>query len=174
MTPTEIIRTVRSDGITIAVSGGELRVTGKAEAVKRWLPEIRAHKPEIIHALSAGAANDGTIPMTAAEESAIRRWLAHIEEHDPELIAFTIDRCRASLESREYFLRRSGEVPLIPMPAVPVVPSCTTCIHRRGRHDTHWGCLARDDLPPLYGEGHPLRELPEDGGATCLAYRTAQ
>jgi hypothetical protein len=113
-------------------------------------------------------------PMTAPEEARIRRWLARIEEHYPELIAFTIERCRDNPESREYFLRRAAEVPMIPAPAARVVPNCRVCIHRRGRHDTHWGCLARDDLPHLYGEGHPLRELPEDGGMTCAVYRTQQ
>lgn len=45
--------------------------------------------------------------------------------------------------------------------------SCRDC-----RHCTHPGlaspcCIARDDLPRRYGNHHPGRELPADGGATC-------
>lgn len=45
-------------------------------------------------------------------------------------------------------------------------PHCDTCENSRkpgaSRH-----CCARPDLPPAYGEGHPLRHLPDDGGADC-------
>jgi hypothetical protein len=50
-------------------------------------------------------------------------------------------------------------------------PSCPTCAHlgRPGLSDGH--CGGRDDLPPAYGPGHPLRQLPPDGGANCPAWR---
>jgi hypothetical protein len=32
-------------------------------------------------------------------------------------------------------------------------------------------CSGRDDLPPAYGAGHPMRKLPADGGATCSSWR---
>lgn len=53
----------------------------------------------------------------------------------------------------------------------PAVPSCKTCrhLHRPGLSDGH--CGGRDDLPPAYTPGHPLRQLPEDGGASCAAWR---
>lgn len=28
----------------------------------------------------------------------------------------------------------------------------------------------RDDLPPAYGEGHPLRKLPADWGRSCTKF----
>ena len=46
-------------------------------------------------------------------------------------------------------------------------PSCRTCAHlsRLGH------CGGCDDLPPAYTPGHPLRKLPDDGGASCPAWR---
>ena len=48
--------------------------------------------------------------------------------------------------------------------------SCRTCRHlkRPGLSDGH--CGGRDDLPPAYTTGHPLRRLPDDGGANCTAW----
>lgn len=48
--------------------------------------------------------------------------------------------------------------------------SCRTCrhLHRPGLSDGH--CGGRDDLPPAYTAGHPLRRLPDDGGASCAAW----
>jgi hypothetical protein len=169
MTPAEVIRTLRSEGVTLTIEDArELKVAGKGEVVKRWLTEIRAHKPGIIEALSSGT--EPVILMTPMEEAKIRRWLAQIEEHDTELVAYTIKRCRTNQESREFFLRRSMEVPPVVATGVPAKPSCVTCIHRRGRHDTYFGCVAREDLPPLYGPGHPLRQLPDDGGSSCISF----
>jgi len=53
----------------------------------------------------------------------------------------------------------------------PVETSCGTCAHlcRPGLSDGH--CGGRDDLPPAYTPGHPLRQLPDDGGANCSAWR---
>ncbi len=50
-------------------------------------------------------------------------------------------------------------------------PSCKTCAHlyRPGLSDGH--CGGRDDLPFAYTSGHPLRQLPPDGGASCSAWR---
>lgn len=47
------------------------------------------------------------------------------------------------------------------------MPECRTCRHLRrpGRSDGH--CSVRTDLPPAYGAGHPLRQLPADRGAAC-------
>ncbi len=49
-------------------------------------------------------------------------------------------------------------------------PSCKTCRHlkRPGLSDGH--CDGRDDLPPAYTAGHPLRRLPDDGGASCTTW----
>ena len=49
---------------------------------------------------------------------------------------------------------------------------CKGCAHHRkpGRSDPGY-CGGRDDLPPAYGPGHPLRKLPRDGGAACQEFK---
>ncbi len=42
------------------------------------------------------------------------------------------------------------------------------CRHCRRRQPTGQGyCCGRSDLPPVYGDSHPLRHLPADLGANC-------
>lgn len=50
-------------------------------------------------------------------------------------------------------------------------PSCKTCAHLRRPGLSDGLCSARDDLPPAFAPGHPLRQLPDDGGASCTAWR---
>lgn len=58
-------------------------------------------------------------------------------------------------------------------PAALPARSCRTCGHlkRPGLSDGH--CGGRDDLPAAYGPGHPLRRLPDDGGASCATWELA-
>jgi len=51
-----------------------------------------------------------------------------------------------------------------------VETSCKNCAHlgRPGLSDGH--CGGREDLPPAYGPGHPLRQLPTDYGASCSSW----
>lgn len=51
-----------------------------------------------------------------------------------------------------------------------VETSCKSCAHlgRPGLSDGH--CGGREDLPPAYGPGHPLRRCPADGGVSCHAW----
>lgn len=49
--------------------------------------------------------------------------------------------------------------------------NCTTC-HHWSRPGLSTGyCSGRPDLPPAYGENHPLRRLPADNGATCQHHK---
>jgi hypothetical protein len=51
-----IIREATAGGVNLALtSAGTLKATGEAEAVNRWLPTIRQHKPGILAALRAAA-----------------------------------------------------------------------------------------------------------------------
>lgn len=45
--------------------------------------------------------------------------------------------------------------------------SCASCMHLRKPGGVSRYCSARSDLPPAYGEGHPLRLLPDDDGEGC-------
>jgi len=49
-------------------------------------------------------------------------------------------------------------------------PSCGLCHHFSLQGLSRGYCGGRDDLPHAYGKNHPLRQLPEDGGATCTHY----
>lgn len=53
--------------------------------------------------------------------------------------------------------------------AVSASGGCNVCRHRRrpGLADPGYCSSGRPDLAPAYGRDHPLRRLPEDGGATC-------
>lgn len=60
-----------------------------------------------------------------------------------------------------------------PPPRNAPVASCRTCRHL-GRPGLSAGyCGGRDDLPPAYTAGHPLRRLPDDGGASCTSWELA-
>lgn len=60
-----------------------------------------------------------------------------------------------------------------PPPRNAPVASCRTCRHL-GRPGLSAGyCGGRDDLPPAYTAGHPLRRLPDDGGASCTTWELA-
>lgn len=47
--------------------------------------------------------------------------------------------------------------------------TCRNCANRSRIGPGYCGG-DRADLPPAYGPSHPLRQLPEDGGATCPNY----
>lgn len=49
--------------------------------------------------------------------------------------------------------------------------SCATCAHWSSMAAPVGYCGAgRGDLEPAYGEGHPLRRLPQNKGADCAHY----
>ena len=59
--------------------------------------------------------------------------------------------------------------------APEAIPQCRTCgnTKRPGQANFPGYCTARPDLAPIYGEGHPLRRLPEDKGTSCTVWRLA-
>lgn len=69
MTPATIIQRARADGVTLMLSpAGSIKAIGGDDAVERWLPIIRSHKPGIMAELRA--ANDtayDTLPDPVAE-----------------------------------------------------------------------------------------------------------
>jgi hypothetical protein len=52
-------------------------------------------------------------------------------------------------------------------------PSCRTCNHARRPGGLTTLCGGRDDLPHAYTAGHPLRRLPDDGGASCAVWQAS-
>ncbi len=113
MTPAAIIQRARADGVTLMLSpAGSIKAIGGGDAVERWLPIIRNHKPGIMAELRA--ANDtahDTLPDPAAE-ARWQRVLAMLAERpgiryaaltdteaDPEAVILTLAiRGRATCE----------------------------------------------------------------------------
>jgi hypothetical protein len=94
VTLSEIIQGATADGVTLALSPiGTVKVRGNPDALSRWLPALREHKPEVIALLSSLAE--------------IARWLDHIEERDPAIREHVLRQCRADTGAREYFLRHA-------------------------------------------------------------------
>lgn len=62
----------------------------------------------------------------------------------------------------------------IAAPVVGTAKACSDCQHfaRPGKSDGY--CGGRDDLPPAYGENHPLRRLPADRGASCDQWQASE
>jgi hypothetical protein len=110
MTPAAIIREAAADGVSLALSpAGTIKATGDQVAVDRWLPVLRAHKPDILAALARPSLS-GTAPEFAARLSAEDQ--GHIVAGDIRLgtvqafeqAAIT----REAQDLREHFEERAG------------------------------------------------------------------
>ena len=70
MTPAAIIQKVAEDGVTLtATPSGSIKACGNGDAVSRWLPIIREHKPKILEALQD--AGKAVAPTSASENAAV-------------------------------------------------------------------------------------------------------
>jgi hypothetical protein len=56
---------------------------------------------------------------------------------------------------------------ILSFPTGTILRCCQTCQHMSKPGLSAGHCGGRDDLPPAYGQGHPLRKLPPDAGADC-------
>ena len=94
MTPAMIIKGAQADGVMLALSpSGSIMAIGSDEAVCRWLPTIREHKPELLEEL-----------QKTPEEREILQWLSHIGETNPVVIRETLAKCRNNPEALRFFL----------------------------------------------------------------------
>jgi len=100
MTAAELLPAMRAEGLTLFVTEqGSLRYRGDQTTVARWLPEIRAHKGELV-ALLTSAANDTHVePESSIERlerlnGEMRRALDHTR------IAADAERIGNDLEAR--------------------------------------------------------------------------
>ncbi len=71
-------------------------------------------------------------PMTVVQEFAIRSWLKRIEESDEAVIVHVLTRCQEDPDARDYFIRRSSEVPW-PDPFPDDRRRCDQCGNLTGR-----------------------------------------
>ena len=85
MTPQAIIVSATKDGLYLsAAKDGNLRYKGKQDVVTRWLPMLKAHKPEILAALKA--ANDTASRFDAEAITEAHEERAAILEYDGGLL----------------------------------------------------------------------------------------
>lgn len=99
MNPATIIREATADGVTLALSpAGTIKATGDVSAINRWLPILKANKPDILSALQE-APNDtpGDTPIPADLENLIRR-AGTFWEYSPEDYALVRDLARRDPE----------------------------------------------------------------------------
>jgi hypothetical protein len=118
-----------------------------------------------------------TSPMTEGEKEAFEERAAILEfdgglsreeaekvaAQQQETATSTIEDCQQDREAWAYFL---GHVAELPKPG-----QCRTCEHLRKPGLSDGYCARREDLPLAYGEHHPLRQCPADGGASCQEWR---
>jgi hypothetical protein len=146
MTPAAIIAAATSDGVSLTLSPtGSIKVSGESEAVSRWTPTIAASKAGIVEALKAGDQTPPPICEAFEERAGIIEFDGGLARPDAEQAAFE--------------------------------QTCKNCEHMTspGRSAGYCGAEAmRDTLQPAYGDGHPLRRLPDDAGASCAAFEQVE
>ncbi len=105
------------------------------------------------------ANDDAKQPDTAASFA----WLIHYSDRDPLPVSFAEAMTHA--EALAGYPDAVAAEPIAPPP--PIETSCRDCRHFAKPGHSSGYCAGRDDLPLAYGANHPLRKLPDDGGASC-------
>ena len=107
-----------------------------------------------------------TMPATAAFIDATRKAFG-VEMIDQSI--------RAGIDGQPtFYAAENGQqvgTPFKNASAAPQRPACSSCQHwtRPGLSGGYCGAQ-RADLALAYTQGHPLRRLPQDGGANCTHY----
>lgn len=115
-------------------------------------------------------------PTDTAPQFRATRWLVHFLDREPMEVHFA-----PAADHAEILAAYTDAVAAEPMPEVrtrvrnevrteTAARGCSTCRHRRRPGLSLGYCGGRDDLPPAYGDHHPLRKLPEDQGVACPSY----
>jgi hypothetical protein len=178
----------------------EAQKAGEATASHWWLIHFADGEPlevattpasthaEILSLYPSAVAAEPLVPtrqrprasMNASDEKSIRAWLERIGETDAATVAEVMRQCRQDDEARRYFVGRSRKVSSGEVsngvssktaPKEAAAMRCGNCRHfaRPGLSSGYCGA-GRADLLHAYGDDHPLRQLPEDGGASCVCW----
>lgn len=171
MTPAAIIEAAAADGVRLALTeAGTLKTIGRPDSVRRWVPHLKAHRLEIIKLLTPSTMIRSTAWLLhCADRNPLEVWTAppatHMEVLEPYPEAITAEPIQASQCDNG-----AEDVGIAPPPRNAPVASCRTCRHLKRPGLSPGYCGERDDLPPAYTAGHPLRRLPADRGATCTTW----
>ncbi len=86
---TDLIRQAEADGVAFRIMAPEgLRVVGRPDAVKRWLPVLRPQKPAILDALLYAERQRLMRAMVAWNERAALMTCGHVSEEQAENAAW--------------------------------------------------------------------------------------
>ena len=136
----------------------------------------------------ARAANDpGQEQPLARPAEAFTVWAMHFTDRESAEVHFSPPATLAEVlaaypaavaaEPIQARQRESGiedrGTPIPPPRNAPAV-FCRTCRHLKRPGLSAGYCGGRSDLPPAYGPGHPLRRLPDDGGANCTTWEASR
>ncbi|WP_374264678.1 hypothetical protein [Zoogloea sp.] len=117
----------------------------------------------------AQAANDPTPePHPARPADTSPAWLLRFVDRDPVAVHYAPAAAHA-----EVLAAYPDALAVAPLPESALkttAPSCKTCRHLKRPGLSPGYCGERDDLPPAYGPGHPLRRLPDDQGKSCATW----
>lgn len=112
MNPAELVRRASADGVSLKVTPtGTLKVTGDDKAVRRWLPTLKANKPELVAALTQLPAD-----LARRIQAMARRWCYTDAELAEVMVLATHDpgtwlRAVSTDEQRETEFRAHGMLP---------------------------------------------------------------
>lgn len=153
----DVLHLLEISGLSVSLRGENIVIT----PAERITPDIRRlileNKPGLLASLK--------------NETTSFRWLVHFTDRREPMEVFTHPDADFDRMMREYPDAVAAEQ--LPEPPRPVM-DCTTCTNSRRPGGVARYCSARPELPPAYGDGHPLRLLPDGGGAECGQWQERQ
>jgi len=79
------ILTMQAERVRVQVDGNDLMLSGNRSAITAHLPEIRAHKAELIACLTQATNDEPTPPpLATASRAEVEAWMGAAGETDPE------------------------------------------------------------------------------------------
>lgn len=102
-----------------------------------------------------------------SEETTARAWLLHFADRDPLTVLFAPPATHG--EALAEHPEAIAAEPHAPIESIEPIATrcCRFCRHLKKPGIAEGYCGERADLPPAYGEHHPLHRLPHDDGAGC-------
>ena len=88
MTAAAVLAAARQDGLSVRLDRGALKVEGATEALARWVPELRAVKPDLLRMLSEG--DPGPFPSLAVLRDAAGEDWPDIADNPAALAALAV------------------------------------------------------------------------------------
>jgi hypothetical protein len=190
MSARDLIFSLSKEGVILTLSPtGEIRAKGNATTIKNRLPDIRENKTEIVAALQVKSwgwkvtfPDRPPVEVYYSPEASFERVrrdcpdATTIKPYEPPVVGPTPDP--EAFEERAAILEYDGGMSREEAERMAVLNAgavlCFACDHLRQPGCSDGYCSAderKDDLPLAYGRGHPLRQLPDDLGESCPAFR---